>query len=143
MKRVLVNEGACIGCRLCEIYCEAEHSKAKGLVKAFKDKASLSPPRLSLEVRKPIAFAVPCRHCLEPPCVYACLTGALRRDPVTGIVNIDAEKCIGCCTCMLVCPLGAIRYDQQRKKVAKCDLCAGKDLPACVANCPNEALVYA
>jgi len=24
----------------------------------------------------------------------------------------------------------------------ECDLCMGEELPACVANCPNEALVY-
>jgi carbon-monoxide dehydrogenase iron sulfur subunit len=26
--------------------------------------------------------------------------------------------------------------------VAKCDLCPGLEVPACVANCPNEALVF-
>jgi Fe-S-cluster-containing hydrogenase component 2 len=24
----------------------------------------------------------------------------------------------------------------------KCDLCNGKEMPVCVSNCPNEALVY-
>jgi len=31
--------------------------------------------------------------------------------------------------------------DNGKKVVAKCDLCPGLEVPACVANCPNEALV--
>jgi carbon-monoxide dehydrogenase iron sulfur subunit len=31
--------------------------------------------------------------------------------------------------------------DENRKAVAKCDLCPDHDVPVCVANCPNEALV--
>jgi len=42
----------------------------------------------------------------------------------------------------MVCPYGAIKMDLERKVAVKCDLCAGLDVPACVANCPNEALVY-
>jgi carbon-monoxide dehydrogenase iron sulfur subunit len=49
---------------------------------------------------------------------------------------------VGCWTCILVCPFGAIQRDEREKKVAsKCDFCAGLDIPACVANCPNEALI--
>jgi anaerobic carbon-monoxide dehydrogenase iron sulfur subunit len=43
----------------------------------------------------------------------------------------------------MCCPTGAIRRDQRQRKIAsKCDLCQGVDTPACVANCPNEALVF-
>jgi carbon-monoxide dehydrogenase iron sulfur subunit len=42
----------------------------------------------------------------------------------------------------LVCPFGAIRQDIEEGKALKCDLCYGEEIPACVANCPNEALVY-
>jgi carbon-monoxide dehydrogenase iron sulfur subunit len=41
---------------------------------------------------------------------------------------------------MLVCPLGAIKQDKEHKKMIKCDFCQGEEIPACVANCPNEAL---
>jgi carbon-monoxide dehydrogenase iron sulfur subunit len=45
--------------------------------------------------------------------------------------------------CIMVCPFGAIRRDLRGRKIAsKCDLCAGEAAPACVQNCPNEALVY-
>lgn len=73
--------------------------------------------------------------------MIACLTGAIYKDPVTGRVVVDEEKCVGCWTCMLVCPLGAIQQDKEQHRQIKCDLCYGLDTPACVANCPNEALV--
>jgi carbon-monoxide dehydrogenase iron sulfur subunit len=142
MGKVYVKEEACIGCHLCEVYCQAEHSHSKDLIKAFKRESPPPLPRLSVEERKPVALAVQCRHCAEPSCVYACLTGALRRDALSGIVTVDEEKCVGCWTCILVCPFGAIRQDLERGRIAKCDLCAGSEFPVCVASCPNEALVY-
>lgn len=143
MKKIYVNEQVCMGCRLCEVYCRAEHSQSKDLVKALKKESPQVLPRVCVEVRSPDSFAVQCRHCADAPCVSACLTGALHKDVETGIVSVDAEKCIGCWTCILACPFGAIICDTKRGKIVKCDLCKGKDIPVCVANCPNEAMVYA
>ncbi len=143
MKRIYIKEKACIGCHLCEVYCQVEHSQSKDLIKALKREAPRPLPRLSVEAKKPVSFAVQCLHCAEPPCVYACLTGALSRDSDSGVVNVDEERCIGCWTCLLVCPFGAIRQDMEQDKIVKCDLCPGEAMPVCVINCPNEALVYA
>lgn len=142
MKKVQVREEVCMGCGLCEVFCQLEHSISKDLIKAFKKEAPPPSSLLSVERRSPVSFAVTCRHCDEPLCVYACLTGALTKDPKSGIVSVDTEKCVGCWTCILACPFGVIRQDKRQGKVAKCDLCSGKDIPACVANCPNEALLY-
>jgi carbon-monoxide dehydrogenase iron sulfur subunit len=142
LKRIYIKEPACIGCHLCEVYCQAEHSQSKDLIKTFKRESPRPLPRVSIEERKPVSFSVRCQHCDEPPCVYACLTGAIQRDTGSGVVTVDEERCIGCWTCILVCPFAAIRQDINRGIIAKCDLCAGRDEPACVANCPNEALVY-
>jgi carbon-monoxide dehydrogenase iron sulfur subunit len=142
MKRIYIKEPVCIGCHLCEVYCQAAHSQSKDLIKTFKRETPRPLPRVLVEERKPVAFSVRCQHCDEPPCVYACLTGALQRNAASGAVTVDEERCIGCWTCILACPFGAIRRDTDRGIIAKCDLCAGRDLPACVTNCPNEALVY-
>jgi carbon-monoxide dehydrogenase iron sulfur subunit len=142
MKKVYINEEVCIGCGLCEVHCRLQHSKSKDLLKVFKKELTLIP-LARVERNQPISFSVQCRHCAEPSCVYACLTGALQQDPETGIVSVDTEKCIGCWTCILVCPFGIIRQDKSQKCIAKCDLCLGTEIPACVANCPNEALVFA
>ena len=91
---------------------------------------------------KPVSFAIQCRHCEDAPCVTACLSGAMQKDEKTGQVTHNKEKCMGCWTCIMVCPYGAIKMDKEGHVVAKCDLCQGFDEPACVANCPNEALVF-
>ncbi|GAW92007.1 4Fe-4S dicluster domain-containing protein [Calderihabitans maritimus] len=145
MKRVYAREEYCVGCRLCEIHCIVAHSNyPDNIVKAFKKQKPRPLPRVTVEEKGEVSFALQCRHCEEAPCTKACITGAMQKDPVTGVVTNEEERCVGCWTCILVCPHGAIRRDESGKKVAsKCDLCSGiDDLPACVKNCPNEALVY-
>ena len=142
MKRVYVKEEVCIGCHLCEVYCQLQHARSTDLVKAFKRGSPRPLPRLRVEERGVVSLSVRCQQCDEAPCVQACLTGALTRDPASSLVEVDRERCIGCWTCLLVCPLGAIKQDTEQKKVLKCDLCPGEEIPLCVANCPNEALVY-
>lgn len=141
MRRIYIKEEVCIGCCLCAVYCQLKHSESKDLVKAFKKEFPRPLARLRLEKRGAVSFSVRCQHCDDSPCVYACLTGALSRDPETGLVNVNREKCIGCWTCILTCPFGAIKQDTDYGKIAKCDACTGEEVPACVANCPNEALV--
>jgi carbon-monoxide dehydrogenase iron sulfur subunit len=139
MKRVVSNEDVCIGCRLCEVWCKVQHSKSKDIIKAFKKETPMA--RVHVEERGAQSFAVQCRHCEEPDCVYSCITGAMSIDEETGQVMHDPEKCVGCWTCIMVCHRGAILRDERLRRIAsKCDLCPGLDIPACVAHCPNEAL---
>ncbi|MFZ7102201.1 MAG: 4Fe-4S dicluster domain-containing protein [Peptococcaceae bacterium] len=145
MKRVYAREEYCVGCKLCEIHCIAAHSKYKNdLVKVFKKESNRPLSRILVEENRPISFALQCRHCEDAPCTKACIVGAMQKDPETGIVTNDEERCVGCWTCILVCPFGAIQRDEQGHKVAsKCDLCSESgDVPACVDHCPNKALVY-
>lgn len=145
MKRVYAKEQYCVGCRLCEIHCVVAHSDyPDNIVKAFKKQNPRPLPRVLVEENKPISFALQCRHCDDAPCTKACITGAMQRNPQTGVVTNDESRCVGCWTCILTCPYGAIARNEQGKKVAsKCDLCSGSgDTPACVKHCPNGALVY-
>jgi len=142
MGRVYVNEDVCIGCHLCEVYCQLKHAHSTDLVKAFKNGPARPLARLRIDETGATSFSIRCQHCEDAPCVQACLTGALSRDPESLVVTIDEEKCIGCGTCLLVCPLAALSLDKGNKKMVKCDLCPDEDVPVCVANCPNEALVY-
>jgi carbon-monoxide dehydrogenase iron sulfur subunit len=142
MRIVYVNEAVCIGCRLCEVYCRLQHAQSKDLIKAFKKETPRPINRVRVQENGVVALSVRCQQCEEAPCVQACITGAMERDPVTSEIRIDQERCVGCWTCLLVCPLGAIRQGEEQKKALKCDLCPGEEIPRCVANCPNEALSY-
>ena len=142
MRKIYVKEEVCMGCHLCEVYCQLHHSKYDDLNKAFKKEDTRPVSGIRMEERKPIFFSVRCQHCEDSPCVYACLTGALSRDRDSGMVTVDEEKCSGCWTCILACPFGAIKQDAQKGSIIKCDLCQGEDMPVCVSQCPNEALIY-
>lgn len=139
MKRVYVNEQWCLGCHLCEYNCAFANSGETNIVKALKGKSIF--PRIHVEGEDKITFAVSCRHCEDPMCVKSCISGALSKKD--GTVCIDRNKCVGCLTCILVCPYGAMSQDANGA-VQKCELCMGNTCgePACVKGCPNRAIVY-
>jgi len=143
MKKVYIKEDVCIGCGLCEVYCLLKHSQSKDLIKAYKREIPRPFSRVRVDESGIVSLSVRCQHCEDAPCIRACLTGALSRDPATSLVNVDEERCIGCGTCSLACPLGVPKLDTERKIMVKCDLCQDEEIPVCVANCPNEALLYA
>ncbi len=140
MKRVYVNEKWCLGCRLCEYNCAFANSGMTDMVKALKD--VVINPRIKVEKANGISFAVQCRHCKDPLCVKVCIAGALHLDE-DGVIRIDQSKCVGCHSCVMACPYGAIMPSGEGV-MQKCELClqnsSGK--PACVEGCPNKAIVY-
>lgn len=142
VKRVVIHEEYCMGCRLCEVHCLVRHSKSRNLIKAFRQERGAAAPAVRVEQQGYVSFALQCRHCDDAPCIEACMTGAMRRDPASGAVLCDAARCVGCWMCVMVCPVAAVRPGAQGRVASKCDLCLGADVPACVANCPNEAIVY-
>jgi len=142
MKRVYQKEEVCIGCRLCEIGCVVEHSRLKDPVRAFKNVYPRPESRNIVEEKGPLTFSVNCRHCDEPACVQVCISGAIVKDPSSGIVLQDPGKCVGCWSCIMACPFGVIRKNEAEDKAMKCDCCPDRETPACVAACPNRALVY-
>ncbi|MGE4553215.1 MAG: 4Fe-4S dicluster domain-containing protein [Desulfovibrionaceae bacterium] len=143
MKRVYMNMEYCIGCKLCELACITSHSQSKDLIIAYtqeRAKGLMSFKKVFKEGA--LCASIGCRHCDEPACVTACISGALTKDPVSGRTLFDADKCVGCFSCMMACPFGAIDRDASGKKISKCDRCLERDIPACVAACPNSVLLY-
>lgn len=139
MKRIYVNEKWCLGCHLCEYYCAFANSGKDSMVKALKN-VTINP-RIRIEERGGISFAVSCRHCEEPLCTKSCITGALSVQD--GVIHIDKDKCVGCYTCILACPYGAI-VPSESGAIQKCELCMNNShgTPACVEGCPNKAIVF-
>ena len=139
MKRVYVNEKWCLGCHLCEYYCAFANSGERDMVKALTNLQI--HPRIQIEEQNGISFAVSCRHCDEPLCVKGCITGALTKQD--GVIVIDKDKCVGCYTCILSCPYGAISHNETGA-IQKCELCTktAEGVPQCVKGCPNGAIVF-
>lgn len=140
MKRVYVNEEWCLGCHLCEYNCAFANSGMSDMVKALKDKTIF--PRVRVDGDDKIHFAVACRHCSDPICVKCCISGALHI--VDGRICIDKTKCVGCLSCIMACPVGALSVSENGTTVQKCELCLENSCgsPACVTGCPNRAIVY-
>lgn len=139
MKRVYVNEKWCLACHLCEYYCAFATTNEKDMARALKD--IRINPKIKIEERDGVSFAVSCRHCKEPLCVKGCITGALTIQD--GIITINQDKCISCYTCILLCPYGAVSSSGDGA-VQKCELCIKNTVgtPACVSGCPNGAIVF-
>lgn len=131
-KILFVDVEKCVGCRTCEMVCSLSHAK------------EVNPVRSRINVFKweNEGHCIPmnCRHCETAPCVAICPKQAIQHTENPYGVAIDLKKCIGCRSCLLVCPFGAISFESESKTVVKCDLCNGD--PLCVKFCAYGALQY-
>ena len=130
----------CTGCAACVLACSNENAPSPGI--AWRHVATFNRSRLP--AAPVFHYSLACNHCLEPACLAACPAAAYAKDPATGAVVLDPERCMGCRYCVWVCPYEAPRYAPSRGIMEKCTLCDhrladGLD-PACVAACPVDAL---
>jgi electron transport protein HydN len=152
MNRFIVADSSrCIGCRTCEIACVLAHADDPRIsaLSAFA-----FAPRLRMIKSRGVSTVAMCHQCDDAPCLNACPSHAIVYRSAS--VQIDQELCIGCKTCMLACPFGAMEVvtlpAPQRMagtvvvrgvkaEAHKCDLCIGHPGgPACVSVCPTAAL---
>ena len=156
----------CVGCHSCSVGCRHANNLPEGtwwnrvLTKGGETQDSPAGvyPDLTLSYR-PVA----CQHCENPACVKVCPVGATYKDPETGIVRQDYDKCIGCRMCMAACPYTGVRsfnWDEPvyvmgddmgdrgvakhvKHTVEKCTMCyqriARDEEPACIKSCPERA----
>ena len=146
MKRIIIDHDRCDGCKNCSIACMQSHREAKsGSSGTVYDLDLLDPKN---EARHTIvnstAGYIPifCRHCAMPHCVSACMSGAMKKDQVTGHVLYDETRCGKCFMCVMSCPYGNVKPDKaSHTKVVKCDFCTDDNGgPNCVKSCPREAI---
>ena len=136
MKRILVREDVCSGCRACEVACVAWHEGRFG--------TATSRLRVTKIEHLGVDYPHVCRLCRRAPCVAACPTGALYKDETlgtgTGAVLLRPDDCIGCAACVDACPFGMAALHPETGLALICDLCGGD--PACVKRCVTGAIVY-
>ncbi len=136
----IIDNRKCIGCHACTVACKAEHDTPIGVNRTwvkYIEKGAFPNTHRAFSVMR-------CNHCADAPCVPICPVTALftRED---GIVDFDAERCIGCKACMQACPYDAIHIDPYNKTVSKCNYCAHRVEiglePPCVNICPTHAII--
>jgi anaerobic dimethyl sulfoxide reductase subunit B (iron-sulfur subunit) len=132
----------CIGCFACAVACMDQNDVEIGAEPtAWRQVLKVETGSCSGARIRYISLA--CMHCEDAPCLIACPTGAIAREPDTRVVLVSSELCIGCHSCSIACPFGAPRFGKDGT-MQKCDLCNirlenGLE-PACVRVCPTKAL---
>lgn len=143
---IVADANKCIGCKTCEIACVMSHANDIAM------SAENFHPRLRVIKGMTVTVPVMCRQCDNAPCANACPTDAIIRK--NNSIQVIQERCIGCKTCVMACPFGAMSvvtteqgFDVERgvenyqTQALKCDLCADNaDGPACVTVCPTKTL---
>jgi Fe-S-cluster-containing dehydrogenase component len=150
---ILYDSTRCAGCQTCESAC----AEANGLP-APTATIEAGVIRKTDESHRTVVNAFntskgeaylkkQCMHCNEPACTAACLTQAMYKTK-EGAVIWRGDKCMGCRYCMVSCPFDSpkFEYHSSNPKIEKCNMCYNRSgdskVPACVENCPAEALMF-
>jgi molybdopterin-containing oxidoreductase family iron-sulfur binding subunit len=93
----------CTGCGGCAISCKSENNVQSGNVWASRKIKTVGKfPNVRFEFIPTL-----CNQCENAPCVKGCPTGAMHKG-YGNITMHTPEKCIGCKTCMAMCPYDVI-----------------------------------
>jgi Fe-S-cluster-containing hydrogenase component 2 len=132
MKRLCVQPDICSGCRACVVACVAYHKGRFGTAAARV--------RVTKVESRGLDLPHVCHLCRSAPCAAACPADALRVDPMTGAVLLNAVLCTACGECAAACPFDMVILDTSTGRPLICDLCGGD--PSCVKRCATGAIRY-
>ncbi|ADT87203.1 4Fe-4S dicluster domain-containing protein [Vibrio sp. Vb2880] len=149
---VFADANKCIGCRTCEVACAISHQDEG--IGTLQDRESFLP-RLEVIKNAHVTTPVMCRQCDDAPCAQVCPNNAIVHED--GYIKVIQSRCIGCKTCAIACPYGAMNVvttmieDTSRSalfarkvpksQAIKCDLCSHRtNGPACMEVCPTGAI---
>lgn len=131
-KVLMINPEKCTGCRTCEMVCTVKHDGVT------------NPSRSRIKIMKwemdGVYIPMACQQCEDAPCMSVCPANAISRNEALNRIEVDYFKCIGCRSCVAICPFGAMGFNSIERKVFKCDLCDGD--PQCVRFCDVKAIEY-
>lgn len=140
----------CTGCKTCEFACKDYKDLDVGFAYRKVYEVTLGDTKkdgngiVTTCVSYPLSMS--CNHCDNPACTKVCPTGAMHKDAETGLVSVDANKCVGCGYCHMACPYNAPKVDRSLGHSVKCDGCGERvamgEKPVCVEACPARALDF-
>lgn len=143
MKRYMIdlNVDACISCGACAIACMDQNDIQVSEETPFRTVFDLESSKSGKTSYSHISLS--CMHCPDAPCISACPSQCLSKDPETDLTIFDTTNCIGCHSCAMACPFGIPSFGADGK-MKKCDGCFVRVhhgmQPACVKACPVGAL---
>lgn len=152
---ILIDTTRCVGCQTCSLSCAEAHGHPEPDLDILDEQAGFRPTtpdewtvinRFETDESE-IFIKRQCMHCNQPACASACPTKAMLKTEA-GPVIWRADKCMGCRYCMISCPFDIPKfdYDNPVPSINKCVMCFERleqnELPACVENCPEEALMF-
>lgn len=142
---MVIRQNHCVDCEKCKEACVKTNN-----VPSYGWRTTILERKVDTDGSNPYTIFMPvlCNHCMNPPCVRVCPTNATFKDPKTGIVVMDYDKCIGCKTCMAACPYNARYFKEENRAIDKCNFCydtrlsKGEKLTACSEACPANVRVF-
>ena len=89
----------CTGCKTCEMACKDFKDLSVGT--AFRKVYEVTLGTTERDANGCITsscvsypLSMSCNHCDDPACTKVCPTTAMHKDPETGLVSVDVDKCI-------------------------------------------------
>jgi formate dehydrogenase iron-sulfur subunit len=153
-----IDTSTCIGCKACEVACQEWNDLkvvATHQVGSYQTLPTMQADFWNLirfheeEFEGGLAWLMrkdQCMHCADPGCLAACPAPGAIVQYANGIVDVNAENCIGCGLCETGCPFDVPRFSAKTGKMAKCTLCVDRVEvglePACVKACPTGCLQF-
>lgn len=132
-----IDPSRCIGCQACVQACsECDTHKGQSMI------------QLDYIDRQATTQTVPviCMHCDSPTCAEVCPADAIKRTADGVVQTARKPRCIACNNCVLACPFGVPKMNNEMSLMMKCDMCYDRTSiglkPMCASVCPSQALFF-
>jgi len=160
---LVIDLNRCVGCHTCSVSCRAAWSVPLPHQRNWVRR--LGPDNTPYGLAHTF-YPGQCNHCEKPECIKVCpvdpaekyiqdpvsggsqmiMASALWKNPFTGVVSTDRQRCIGCGACVKACPYDARYLDTSGPQAIAdgCTFCqeTPEEQPVCVQKCMTGARIF-